>query len=202
LATLIFLALMLLYTKLWRSNEMQTAELEKSHRQLLKQSHEDSLTGLPNRRLYEDRLTQMVESAQHGGPKFAVFYLDLDKFKIVNDTLGHDAGDQLLRIVSARFLSVLRAEDTVARLSGDEFAIILPRVDSKPVAEQFARNIINVLSLPVELNEQALKVTVSIGIVIYAETWTTAHEMTRAADEAMYVAKRAGADRYSFLPGM
>ena len=199
LATLAFLALMLLYTKLWRTKEIQNEVLEKSHLQLLKQSHEDGLTGLPNRRLYEDRLTQMIVSAQRGSPKFAVFYLDLDKFKIVNDTLGHDAGDDLLCIAAERFVSALREEDTVARLSGDEFAIILPHISKRADAEQLAQKIIDTLAKPIVLKDQVLTVTVSIGIVLYSDKWTTAHEMTRAADEAMYVAKRAGADRYRFL---
>ncbi|MFM9835233.1 MAG: diguanylate cyclase domain-containing protein [Methylophilaceae bacterium] len=199
IVTMIFLALMTLFLKLWRTKEVENEVLEKSHLQLLKQSHEDGLTGLPNRRLFEDRLTQMIAGAERGSAKFAVFYLDLDKFKNINDTLGHDAGDELLRIASGRFKSVLRAEDTVARLSGDEFAMILPRIAQRMDAEQIAQKIIDTLRQPILLKDQLLNVTVSIGIVIYSESWTTAHEMTRAADEAMYVAKRAGADRYRFL---
>ncbi len=200
LATLVFLGLMLFYTKLWRMKAVQNEALEQSHHQLMKQSHEDSLTGLPNRRLYEDRLTQLIASTQRGSPKFAVYYLDLDKFKIVNDTLGHDAGDQLLRIVAERFVGALREEDTVARLSGDEFAVILPHTATRVDAEQIAQKIIDTLAKPIVLKNQSLTVTVSIGIVFYSDKWTTAHEMTRAADEAMYVAKRSGANGYRFSP--
>ena len=201
LATFIFLGLMLFYSKLWQMKTAQNEALEQTHHQLIKQSHEDSLTGLPNRRLYEDRLTQMIASAQRGGAKFAVFYLDLDKFKVVNDTLGHDAGDQLLRIVAERFSSALRVEDTVARLSGDEFAMLLPNIEQKAGAELAAQKIIEVLAQPTLLADKLLSVTVSIGIVIFSEKWTTAHELTRTADEAMYVAKKAGANQFYFSKG-
>jgi diguanylate cyclase (GGDEF)-like protein len=200
LATLIFLGLMLFYSKLWRMKAAQNEVLQQSHHHLLKQSQEDSLTGLPNRRLYLDRLTQMIAGAQRGNQKFAVFYLDLDKFKIVNDTLGHDIGDQLLCVVSERFSSALRTEDTVARLSGDEFAMILPHTTTREDAENVAQKILDALAKPIMLNDQALMVTVSIGIVLYSDQWTTAPEMTHAADEAMYVAKRTGGAKYSFLP--
>ena len=198
LATLIFLGLMLFFSKLWRIKVSQNEALEQSQIQLLKQSHEDSLTGLPNRRLFEDRLTQLIAGAQRGSPKFAVFYLDLDKFKIVNDTLGHDTGDQLLRIVAERFSSVLRAEDTVARLSGDEFGMALPHIAQKDDAEQIAQKVIDALAMPIVINNNLLSITVSIGIAIYTDVWTSAHEMTRAADEAMYVAKRTDANRFHF----
>lgn len=199
LATTAFLALMMLFLTLWRIKAKQNETLEKSHYQLVKQSHEDSLTGLPNRRLFEERLTQMIASTHRGGAKFAVFYLDLDKFKQVNDTLGHEAGDRLLCKAAERFASALRVEDTVARLSGDEFAMLLPNIDQQTDAEMTAQKIIDILGKPILLNNQLLSVTVSIGIVIFSEVWTTAHEHTRAADEAMYKAKRAGANQYYFL---
>jgi len=199
LATLTFLGLMLFYTKLWRIKNRQNEELEQSHHELLKLSHEDSLTGLPNRRLFEDRLTQQIASALRNKTKFAIFYLDLDKFKEVNDTLGHDAGDLLLCIVADRFVNALRAEDTVARLSGDEFAMLLPKIDQQAEAEAIAQKVIDALARPITVQGHALSVTVSIGIAIFSETRPTTHELTRSADEAMYSAKKAGAGRYYFF---
>ena len=201
LATLVFLALIWFYDKLWRTKEIQNEALEKSHHQLLKQSNEDGLTGLPNRRLFEERLTKMIENKLLGGSSFAVFYLDLDKFKIINDTLGHEAGDQLLSTAAQRFSSVLRAEDTVARLSGDEFAMLVVNITQQAAAESVAQKVIDSLAKPIELKGQALTATVSIGSVIFTDNWSTAHEVMRAADEAMYVAKRAGGNRNHFLKG-
>ena len=122
-STLVFLALMMFYNALWRAKSKYDEALEESHRLLLKLSNEDGLTGLPNRRVFEDRLTQMIISASRNHIKFAVFYLDLDKFKQVNDTFGHDAGDQLLCEVADRFSHTLRAGDTIARLSGGDFHV-------------------------------------------------------------------------------
>ena len=199
ISTLVFLALMMFYNALWRAKSKYNQALEESHRLLLKLSNEDSLTGLPNRRVFEDRLTQMIASAARNHAKFAVFYLDLDKFKQVNDTLGHDAGDQLLREVAARFSQTLRAEDTIARLSGDEFAMLLPNIALEAHAALIAAKVIDTLAAPIIINGSPLSVTVSIGVVIFSEKWTSSHEITRAADEAMYVAKKAGADRYCFF---
>lgn len=197
-STLVFLALMMFYNALWRAKSKYDEALEESHRLLLKLSNEDGLTGLPNRRVFEDRLTQMIISASRNHIKFAVFYLDLDKFKQVNDTFGHDAGDQLLCEVADRFSHTLRAGDTIARLSGDEFAMLLPNIAQQADAALIAAKVIDTLATPVMINGNPLSVTVSIGVVLFSEKWTSSHEITRAADEAMYVAKRAGADRYCF----
>lgn len=194
--TLAFLLVMLIYSTLWHSKAKQNEKLKKTHIQLLKLSHEDNLTGLPNRRLLEDRLSQLIASEGRSGKTFTVLYIDLDGFKYINDTLGHDAGDQLLCLIAARLTNTLRLEDTVARLSGDEFAILLPRIELRSEAELVADKIICELARPITIEDQVISVTASIGVVIFSDKLSTPQSLIKAADEAMYAAKKAGANQY------
>lgn len=196
LATLAFLVLIVFYHFLWRSKSKQNEDLKQSHRELLKLSHEDNLTGLPNRRFFDDRLEQAIAEAGRTNDGFAVMYLDLDHFKQVNDTLGHHAGDELLQIVADKLLVILRAEDTVARLSGDEFAILLPRIHKLRDVESVALEVILELGKPVILQDNQAAITVSIGIALYSKDFSTSYLMLKAADEALYVAKTLGKNRY------
>ena len=198
LATFAFLAVMLIYSLLWHSKNKQNDGLEKSHIKLLKLSHEDSLTGLPNRRLLEDRLKQLIAAEWRDNNKFTVLYIDLDAFKQVNDTFGHDIGDQLLCLIAGRLTNTLRLEDTVARLAGDEFGILLPRIENQKDAELVAGKIINELAKPISIDGRSMSVTVSIGIVIFSSKLSTPQALIKAADEAMYIAKKAGANQYYF----
>jgi diguanylate cyclase (GGDEF)-like protein/PAS domain S-box-containing protein len=157
-------------------------------------AHHDSLTGLPNRLLFNDRLNQAINLAKRGSRQVALLYLDLDKFKPVNDSLGHAAGDELLQAVTARIRHQVRESDTVARVGGDEFAVILPDIARREEAETVARKIIAVLATPFQLGSQAQSVDIgtSIGIALYPADARDADGLVKAADAAMYSAKQVG----------
>ncbi len=157
-------------------------------------AHHDSLTGLPNRLLFNDRLGQAINLAKRDARQFALLYLDLDKFKPVNDTLGHAAGDELLQGVAARIQQQVRKSDTLARLGGDEFALILPGISKPEEAETVARKIIDALAAPFQLGSQKHSVGIgtSIGIALYPADAQYADALIKAADTAMYSAKQMG----------
>jgi len=155
------------------------------------QALHDSLTGLPNRAALHDRLGQALRVAAREGAPLALFLLDLNRFKEVNDTLGHDVDDALLQEVSRRIQGTLRASDTVARLGGDEFAVLLPG-DDRDSAMVTARKLLAVLVEPVALHGQAIVTGGSVGIAVYPEHGDDAATLLRRADVAMYAAKRGG----------
>ncbi|GIZ53908.1 hypothetical protein NCCP691_39220 [Noviherbaspirillum aridicola] len=159
----------------------------------------DALTGLPNRRLFRDRLEQEIKNAERSRTSMAVMFIDLDRFKEVNDLLGHDAGDRLLKEASARLRSCIRASDTVARLGGDEFTVILPDLSDNAHLEQVAEKIIHFISLPFQVNGDAAYISASIGITVYPRDAKDAEELIRNADQAMYAAKNAGRSRLRFF---
>ena len=161
-----------------------------------KQANFDALTGLPNRRMFLDRLAQDLLKAQRSGHRLAVFFLDLDHFKEVNDRLGHETGDLLLREAAQRLSACVRASDTVARLGGDEFTVILPDVDAPARVETIAHNIIGALSRPYALNGHLAHITVSIGITFYPQDATDIESLLENADQAMYEAKRNGRNSF------
>ncbi len=154
------------------------------------QALHDALTRLPNRVLLHDRLTQAIATAARTSEQLALLVVDLDRFKEVNDTLGHSAGDRLLQEVSARFRAMVRASDTVARLGGDEFALVLPGADAN-AALTAAAKLLGVLETPVALDSWQLQLGASIGIASYPEHGGDADTLLRRADIAMYAAKRA-----------
>lgn len=157
-------------------------------------AHHDSLTGLPNRLLFNDRLQQAVSLAKRDTRQFALLYLDLDRFKQVNDSLGHTAGDELLQAVAARIRRQVRESDTVARIGGDEFTVILSDVTRPEEAATVAKKIIAALAKPFQLDSQQRSVEIgsSIGIAIYPSDAGDADALVRAADSAMYGAKQQG----------
>jgi len=157
-------------------------------------AHHDSLTGLPNRLLFNDRLNQVLSLARRDSRCFALLYLDLDNFKPVNDALGHAAGDELLQGVATRIRQQLRESDTVARIGGDEFTVILPGIAKREQAETVARKIIAALVAPFELGKQKQSIAIgtSIGIAVYPADAQDADALIRVADAAMYRAKQAG----------
>jgi diguanylate cyclase (GGDEF)-like protein/PAS domain S-box-containing protein len=155
----------------------------------------DQLTGLPNRELFADRLQLAKTRAQREQGSFALLYLDLDKFKPVNDQHGHHVGDQLLQLTAQRILSCLRHSDTVARFGGDEFVILLEHVDSTETAVQLAEKIRQALSQPFALAGQLLHILPSIGVALYPCHSDTEKELLLLADEAMYLGKKAGGNR-------
>ncbi len=150
-------------------------------------AHNDSLTGLPNRLLFNDRLHQAISLAKRDSRQFALLYLDLDKFKPVNDTLGHTAGDELLQAVAARIRQQVRESDTVARIGGDEFTVILPDIARREEAETVARKIIAALAAPFQLGRQkrSVEIGASIGIAVYPADAGDADALIKAADAAM-----------------
>jgi diguanylate cyclase (GGDEF)-like protein len=152
----------------------------------------DALTGLPNRTLFRDRLDQAIAHARRVRTGFAVLACDLDRFKAVNDSLGHPAGDALLRIVAERMRAVLRPYDTIARLGGDEFAIVLTYLDDAREAGCLAERLIAAVSEPIDLDGQSVEVGVSIGLTVAAEPDCDPDELFKRADIALYEAKAAG----------
>ncbi|MFB0936388.1 MAG: EAL domain-containing protein [Propionivibrio sp.] len=168
-----------------------------AQQQLHHLAHHDPLTGLPNRLLFDNRLNYAIEQGVRNNQRCLLLFLDLDGFKVINDTLGHVAGDELLRIVGARLKGVLRASDTVARLGDDEF-VILAGSTNPDYAAQLAQKILEQLRLPIPLSGHMLAVSASLGIAVFPEHGVDSQQLMRAADMAMYAAKAEGRNRYQF----
>lgn len=189
------------YEKTKRALEIREIEV----RAILAQAHElantDVLTFLPNRRKIVSSLQEEVIRSNRYGTPLAISILDLDHFKKVNDTYGHTAGDEVLRSVAARLRTHIRHPDTIGRYGGEEFLIVLPNSEMQAAAEQASRLCQQVRKLRIDVNEQVLSVTISVGIAqfrIGQENW---EEFLRRADEAMYQAKNAGRDRWVMAEG-
>ncbi|WP_341937600.1 diguanylate cyclase domain-containing protein [Marinimicrobium sp. C2-29] len=162
-------------------------------------AHHDFLTGLPNRRLFLDRLEQEVKHANRSNLPLSVLYMDLDGFKIVNDSLGHEAGDQLLTDAAKRLTDCVREEDTVARLGGDEFTVIVAGAKHREDLELVAQAIIGALERPFPLPHQPVQISVSVGIASYPKDANSPSALLVAADQAMYQAKKSGSNRMCFF---
>jgi len=162
-------------------------------------AHYDVLTGLPNRSLWMTRARSALQIAQRHEDALAVLFLDLDQFKTVNDSLGHQVGDRLLTTVADRLLSCIREEDVLARLGGDEFVAMLPRLTRPEDAATVARKMLDVLSRPMEIDGHELRVSVSIGIAIHPADGSDVTTLLKHADTAMYSAKDAGRDNFQFF---
>jgi diguanylate cyclase (GGDEF)-like protein len=158
----------------------------------------DSLTDLPNREMFNALLRQAIASAQRHRRRFAVLFIDLDRFKVINDSLGHDAGDRLLVEIAARLRSSLRASDVVARLGGDEFVVIIEEAEADEV-EHVARKLLTVLSQPLQLSGYEWYTTASIGIAVYPADGVDLQTLTKNADMAMYLAKEDGKNGFRFF---
>ena len=167
--------------------------------QLLRQAHFDELSGLPNRWLFKDRLAQELARALRDQHLLAVLFIDLDRFKTVNDTRGHEAGDDVLREAAARLHGVLRDSDTAARLGGDEFAVILPGLTSPEQAAPIATKLLDALAQPFDRSRHAHYLSASIGIALYPADGDSVEALLRNADTAMYRAKDAGRGRFVFF---
>ncbi len=173
-------------------------EMLKQKEVLHYQATHDFLTSLPNRVLFNDRLEQAIETAKRNKTKFALLFLDLDHFKEINDSLGHDAGDEILKEVAKRLENTIRDEDTLARLGGDEFTIIMQGLKDGQNASILAQKIIKVLSIPIMVNNIELHISNSIGISIYPDDGISAQNLLKYADAAMYKAKNEGRDNFQF----
>lgn len=159
----------------------------------------DTLTGLPNRRLFRDRLEHEVRKAHRTSGKIGLLFIDLDRFKQVNDMLGHDAGDLLLTEAARRIQSCVRETDTVARLGGDEFTVILTEIGKLLQVERVCRKILGALDAPFHLGNEVAYVSGSIGVTLYPDDADTPEELIRKADQAMYAAKNAGKNQFSYF---
>ena len=155
------------------------------------------MTGLPNRRLLDDRIAQAFAAARRTKDHVALMLLDLDHFKPINDTHGHEAGDQVLKAVAARLGGCVRKADTVARVGGDEFVVMLPMRDGQHAA-RVAESILAALAEPFPLGASQFQIGVSIGISVFPEDATEKDELLRCADRAMYAVKASGRNSYSF----
>ena len=162
-------------------------------------AHYDTLTSLPNRILFQDRLKHAIAYSKRYGKKIALMFLDLDNFKTVNDTLGHDYGDLLLVEISKRLKNSLREQDTVSRLGGDEFTIILEGIRDDVYTSVVAQKIIDVISQPLKLKDKTVYVGVSIGISIYPDDGRNMEELIKNADMAMYKAKESGKNNFQYF---
>lgn len=167
--------------------------------QLYRQAHYDSLTGLPNRQLLKDRFTREIIHAKREEQHVAILFLDLDRFKNINDSLGHSAGDVLLQQAGKRLKNVLRDTDTIARIGGDEFTIILPNIINPTDAGPIAKNLIDSMAEPFVINGQTNFVGASVGIAIYPTDGADCDEILKKADTAMYRAKDLGRNTYTFF---
>jgi len=163
------------------------------------QAHHDLLTGLPNRALLKDRLGQALAQARRDNSEVAVLFLDLDRFKVVNDSLGHSVGDELLQRVAHRLRGCLREGDTLARLGGDEFTLLLPAIPDRRAAERVAEKCIGALEAPFLVHDHRLFLGVSIGIAVYPEHGETQEVLIKHADVAMYHVKDEHKGHYSFF---
>ncbi|MCG8093474.1 MAG: EAL domain-containing protein, partial [Candidatus Thiodiazotropha endolucinida] len=175
------------------------SEKKRQEAHILRQAHYDGLTGLPNRFLAMDRLAQLLKEASRDVSKVAILFLDLDGFKRVNDTLGHETGDRLLVQAAERLQSVVREGDSVCRLGGDEFVVLLRNLGELTNARTVASSLISQFRHPFSLDERELVVTTSIGIAVYPSDGITPTELLRNADTAMYHSKEQGRNTFNFF---
>ncbi len=201
-ASLAAILVVLLFGRMsWQLTESRrrAAEDQMAHaRRVEYLAYHDGLTGLANRSLFSRLLRQGIEHSRRHERKLAVLFLDLDRFKSINDTLGHEAGDELLRSVALRVQGCLRASDTVARLGGDEFVVLLPEISEETYVANVAQKVLAAIALPFPLMGQDFRVTGSVGISVYPQDGLDEETLTKQADFAMYRAKELGKNNYQF----
>ncbi|WP_168204731.1 EAL domain-containing protein [Noviherbaspirillum sp. UKPF54] len=179
------------------------SQKKESDELIWRQANFDALTGLPNRRLFRDRLDQEVRKAPRSPHTMSLMFIDLDRFKEVNDLLGHDAGDRLLVEAAQRLTACVRKSDTVARLGGDEFTVILTELVDMAHVEDVAQKILRALARPFFINQQTVYISGSVGITMFEADASTAEQLITNADQAMYAAKHAGRNQFRyFTPSM
>jgi len=174
-------------------------EIERARERMAHLAQHDALTDLPNRILLGDRLAQAISLANRQGKQFALMFLDLDRFKLINDSLGHAVGDQLLQSVAKRLTAAVRVSDTLCRLGGDEFVILLADIEQAQDAAVSAEKILLALAATHRIDQFELQVSVSIGISIYPDDGQNTDSLLRNADTAMYQAKESGRNHYQFF---
>lgn len=174
-------------------------EKKKAAEKIWEHANYDALTHLPNRRLFNDRLEQGIKMADRSGASLALLFIDLDHFKEVNDTFGHQVGDELLLQVAARITAELRATDTVARMGGDEFTAILPEVTGPTDIDKVAQSLVDTLVKPFYIGQEEIHVSASIGASIYPQDANGLTGLINTADAAMYLSKQQGRNRFNFF---
>jgi diguanylate cyclase (GGDEF)-like protein len=195
-ALAITLAVLFWVVDLRRRVELQADLLRASEGRFRHMAHHDALTGLATRQLLQDRLGMAVETANRHKTGLALLMVDLDKFKEINDTFGHHAGDEVLRVTADRLLTAVRKADTVARIGGDEFVILLADLRDPHVAERIAANIVKNLAAPISFGELSLPVSVSVGLCTALAGELDAELLMKSADAALYQAKDNGRNRF------
>jgi diguanylate cyclase (GGDEF)-like protein len=182
--------------RLYEATQRELSERKKAEETIRQMAFHDTLTGLPNRALFNDRLGVALAHARRHKHRVAVMLLDLDHFKEVNDTLGHSVGDQLLKAVGDRLFSLLRESDTVSRMGGDEFLLLLPEMADPAHASSAAERILQSIRQPFVLESHTIHITTSLGIAIYPDDGTDGDTLVKKADLAMYRVKEEGRDSY------
>ncbi len=177
-------------------------ERKRAEETIRRMAYYDILTGLPNRALFDDRLAVAISQADREETAFAVMFMDLNDFKVINDTLGHQVGDQLLAEVARRLQGVVRRSDTVARLGGDEFTVLLPRINTRKAAALVARKMVQAMERPLLTEKGAVPIELSIGIAFYPSDGRSFSELMHAADMAMYASKQEGTPFRFADPGL
>ena len=178
---------------------LDITERKRAEALIWNQAHFDVLTQLPNRVMLQERLSQEIAKAQRNAQKLAVLFIDLDKFKEVNDSLGHAQGDQLLQVAAQRIRTCVRASDTVARMGGDEFVVLLSELHDGRMASDVAQALIDQLTLPFELEGGEVVVSGSIGITLYPDDAQSSEALLKHADQAMYLSKTRGRNQFSYF---
>ena len=172
------------------------SERKENEERIRRLAHHDSLTGLPNRNLLHDRMAQALARVRRNNGRLAILFVDLDKFKPINDKYGHKVGDAVLVEVAKRLLISVRNSDTVARIGGDEFAVILEEIHTPSEASKIAAKIVSLLSPPIEALDQLCQIGASVGVALYPDDGLDLDEVVKAADQAMYRVKKAGRNGY------
>jgi diguanylate cyclase (GGDEF)-like protein/PAS domain S-box-containing protein len=183
----------------FRALVRDVTERKKSEETIRRLAYHDALTGLPNRLLFTDRLNMAITRAKRNKQYLAVMILDLDYFKNINDTLGHHMGDRLLQAVGSRLTDLLRKGDTIARMGGDEFLILLPEISSVGVTKTIAQKIVEAFQSPFVIDDRKLHITTSVGIAIYPDVSDNVETLIKNADIAMYHAKGSGRNNYQLF---
>lgn len=175
------------------------SERKEAEDRIRRLAHHDHLTGLPNRNLLNDRMNHALARVRRHGGRMAVLYVDLDKFKPINDTLGHEAGDIVLREVASRLIGCVRSSDTVARVGGDEFVVVVEEIARPAEAARVARKILETLANPFTVRDHACHLGASIGVAVFPDDGYTMEEVCKAADVAMYRVKHSGRNGFCFF---
>ena len=179
--------------------DLSSSEAIKREKEILQyKANHDSLTNLPNRLMFQEKLEQIILESRKNHSSFTLLYIDLDKFKDVNDGLGHDYGDEVLKIAARRMKNIIREDDFLARLGGDEFVIILCNVSKRETVEKLVLKLLNAIEEKMQINGHSLSISASIGIAVFPDNAEDEFEIVKTADHAMYDAKRGNGDKYLF----